>query len=456
MNKRIKPEWVKVASIILIAAMLAGLGFCFRHAIFGTIQKFAEKYLNTHRIYILIAFFDSLLAAYFIRGKKWLAMLPAAAISATLAAYHFCYIRPYDAFILNSRIMHEYIKFIASAWLGSTLVASLPLAFFAALSLIIKICRIKIKDSLHKWIPLSAAALCALYALHSGTRQPPFKEIIIESSKVSEELDGYRIVQISDIHLDSLMKMNHFKKTIERVNSLNADMILITGDLIDPGFDTSGDADGFFKSLKAKDGVYAVLGNHDKDLYHITKGKIPLLPLLKRLEIKTLCCTTKPGYTNITCGNDKRRRDRHGKYDDGYDEPLCIENIIISKSKPLFRLTGIDDIAERKAKTRRTSIAFEKWKKESKSLPEIVMIHRPLYYKEIEETRQPLLVLSGHTHRGQIYPIYKQNKFKYFYGLYKIKNTFFYVTSGTDGKGPRMRFFAPPEIPVITLRKAKK
>ena len=92
MNKRIKPEWVKLASIILIVALIAGLLFCFRHAIFGTIQKFAEKYINTHRIYILIAFFDSLLAAYFLRGKKWLVILPAAAISATLAAYHFCYI----------------------------------------------------------------------------------------------------------------------------------------------------------------------------------------------------------------------------------------------------------------------------------------------------------------------------------------------------------------------------
>ena len=456
MNKRIRPVWVKFAIIILIAVLIAAIFFCFRHTLFGTIQKYIEKYTNTYRIYIFITFFDSLLAAYFLKGRKWLAILPAVAIATTVATYHFYYIRPYEAFILNSRNLHEYVKFIASAWLGSTVVVSLPLAFFATISLTIRLCKIKINDGLHKWIPLSAAILCALYALYSGTRQPPFKEIEIKSSKVSDELDGYRIVQISDIHLDSHMKMNHFKKIIERVNALNADMILITGDIIDPGFDISEESDGFFNSLKAKDGVFAILGNHDKDLYHLTKGNIQLQPLLERLELKTLCCTTKSGYSPNTCGNDRRRNSRHGKNDDGYDEPLCIENIVISKSKPLFRLTGIDDIAERKAKTRRTSIAFEKWKKESKSLPEIVMIHRPLYYKEIEETRQPLLVLSGHTHRGQIYPIYKQNKFKYFYGLYKIKNTFFYVTSGTDGKGPRMRFFAPPEIPVITLRKARK
>lgn len=457
-NKKTKPVWVKIAIFTIIAILIVGMMFYFRHFIVNLTHKFLETQANSHNLYILVSLFDAFLIAYFLRARTWFVILPLVAIIGTSAAHHYIYPRPDTDFLLNSGNFQEYISFIASTWLGSTVVAAGPLSVFAVLSLFIRIFRIRINEILRKCIPLATTALCIVYALYSGLRQPPFKYIEIKSSKVTEALDGYRIVQLSDMHLDSRMKTRHFKKTIDRVNALEADLILITGDIIDPGFDMSEASNGFFKSLKAKDGVYAVLGNHDKDLYSRTKGKIELKPLLQRLELTTLCCTTSSDYDKKVCGNDSSMHKIISKDDDGYDAPLCIDKVLIPATNPKFRLTGIDDIADRKSRSSKITKAFKDWENDmkNKELPEIVMFHRPLYYKSIEARRHPLLVLSGHTHRGQIYQLYKRNKFQYFYGHHIIGKSHFYITSGTDGKGPRMRFFAPSEIPVITLRKTRK
>ena len=70
---------------------------------------------------------------------------------------------------------------------------------------------------------------------------------------------------------------------------------------------------------------------------------------------------------------------------------------------------------------------------------EIVVSHQPLYYSELAEAGAAL-VLSGHTHKGQIFPFHLMVRaaYKYFYGLYKIKDTYFYVSAGAGTWGPLM------------------
>jgi len=68
------------------------------------------------------------------------------------------------------------------------------------------------------------------------------------------------------------------------------------------------------------------------------------------------------------------------------------------------------------------------------------------------------MVFSGHTHKGQIFPFHIFTKlfYRYFYGLYRINNSAFYVTSGSGSWGPPLRWLAPAEIPVITLTAARQ
>ena len=82
----------------------------------------------------------------------------------------------------------------------------------------------------------------------------------------------------------------------------------------------------------------------------------------------------------------------------------------------------------------------------------LIMSHQPPYYKEIAETGN-YFVLSGYTHRGQIFPfsLFTRLFYPYLYGLYRIKDSAFYVSSGAGIWGPPLRWLAPAEIPVITL-----
>jgi predicted MPP superfamily phosphohydrolase len=84
------------------------------------------------------------------------------------------------------------------------------------------------------------------------------------------------------------------------------------------------------------------------------------------------------------------------------------------------------------------------------------MCHQPVYYNEIAASGD-YFVLSGHTHRGQIFPFHIFTKLFYphFYGLEYIKNSAFYITSGAGTWGPPLRWLAKAEIPVITLTRAR-
>ena len=302
----------------------------------------------------------------------------------------------------------EAMSFAGFAWVGGVLIVASVFALMSLFFFILRKCSVSVPEAYQVWLPIAAVLLCLFSAFYNGFRTPSLRHIEIAAAKLPIELDGYKIVLLSDLHLDSQSKMRSFSRIIEIANAQQPDIVLITGDLIDPGFDIS-QADGFFSGFKAKEGVYASLGNHE---YYF--GMEEAIELFRRAGLRLL-------------------------HNSSEDLPSGI------------RLTGIGDVRmERLSAEEAASFAGKK-----QGAPEILLSHEPVYYKEFA-ARGIMLGLSGHTHRGQIFPFHLPTRiaYRYFYGHYSAGGAEFYVTSGTGSWGPRMRFLAPPEIPVITLRSA--
>jgi len=256
------------------------------------------------------------------------------------------------------------------------------------------------------WLTLALAVSAVFSAFYGGSRLPDVKNISLGIKNLPPELRGMRIAQVSDTHIDSYYKAERFFRIVSMLEEIKPDTVIISGDFVDRGLDCSGAYDiSFFKNLSTKYGIFGALGNHE---YY--SG-------LKWAEK----CYAAAGVKLL----------RNGSADIG-----------------ALRITGLDDI--RTGRIDKDGLRNIVGKR--KGAVEIVVSHQPLYYSELAEAGAAL-VLSGHTHKGQIFPFHLMVRaaYKYFYGLYKIKDTYFYVSAGAGTWGPLMRFFSAPEITVIKL-----
>lgn len=229
---------------------------------------------------------------------------------------------------------------------------------------------------------------------------------------LNEGNDRYRIAMMSDIHLGVFVDEKHVQKIVKTTNSLSPDLVVISGDIFDVDNSLLNDAERLkrisklLRKIKSKDGVYAILGNHDpktdnKTFLHFLKAsKIELLDN----EVKVLSKLNIVGRTDENAGERK----------------------------------NFDEIA--------SSIDFEK--------PIVVLDHKP---QEIDDAAKNGvdLVLCGHTHRGQLFPVTIFTKWangkKYFYGHRLFGKTHGIITSGVGFFELPMRIGTSNEIVDIQL-----
>lgn len=235
-----------------------------------------------------------------------------------------------------------------------------------------------------------------------------------EITKISPKIEKLKMpfsaVQISDLHIGGLIEQNVVRGIVEQSNTLKADIIFLTGDIIDTKISEVSEALKELSKLKAPLGVYYITGNHE--YFH---GIGELLKALKNLGIRV----------------------------------LENENIIIYKNgEKLFNLVGVYDLFGRKIGALEPNLK-EALSTQDKNLPTFLLAHQPKFIKEIKEEDGISMVLSGHTHGGQIFPF----RFlvtldqPYLQGLYQhSKNTQIYVNRGTGYWGPPMRILARAEI----------
>lgn len=225
--------------------------------------------------------------------------------------------------------------------------------------------------------------------------------------------DNYRIVHISDIHLETWMTPQRLKEAVRAVNMMRADLIAITGDFVtDLHPRTANDLSSVLSELRAKDGSFAVLGNHD----YWTNVKT-IRETLERSSITEL-----PNKVHT-----------------------------IQRGTASLHIAGVDDYWENKARLREvlTQLPTEG--------AAILLAHEPDFAVVTAESGRFDLQLSGHTHGGQVHfpwigpvvlPMYGR---KYPAGLHRVKNMLLYTNRGLGTARPQIRFNCRPEITVITL-----
>lgn len=254
-------------------------------------------------------------------------------------------------------------------------------------------------------ITLFLAFICSVGALIEGNKIPEIKEQVIYTNKVTK---AKKIILLADLHLSRVVKADKVKGIVERVNKQNADAILLVGDIIDDEIRYTKPLLEILKNLKAKNGIYYVSGNHE---FYI--GYDESIKLIQE--------------NNFT--------------------PLENNGVEIDS----FYIGGVPDIPSSK-KFGKTVDLDKTFEKVPQNAYRILMAHTP-----VKLPREPEidLIVSGHTHGGQIFPfhlfswVYNNG---YLSGLYRIdKHKYIYVSKGSGQWGPQMRFGAPSEITVLTF-----
>ena len=262
------------------------------------------------------------------------------------------------------------------------------------------------------------AALCAVvvscYGLFEAERVR-IERIVIHTDKLPQGVDVLRIAQISDVHVGLIVNEGRLKKIVEIVRKTDPHLLVSTGDLLDGQTDSVKDLARFFKEFEPPLGKIAITGNHE--FY--------------------------AGFSNfISFASDGGFRILRG-------EAVEIGGML--------NVAGIDDIA---------AIPFHLYKgvKEKdllSGLPRerftLLLKHRPVVDRDAVGLFD--LQLSGHTHKGQIYPFIYATKmfFPYATGFFNLEEgSRLYVSRGTGTWGPPVRFLAPPEVTVIELRRLNR
>lgn len=233
--------------------------------------------------------------------------------------------------------------------------------------------------------------------------------------RLAAAFDGYRIVQIGDLHLDDWSKPARLHRIAEMVNAEDPDLIVITGDFASysAGRLDTGRLVGALRRLRAQDGVLAILGNHD----YLTDVK-----LIRR-------CIREAGLTE-----------------------LLNEVVTLGRGDSELHVAGVDDVMEGRS---RLDLVL-------RDLPAsgaaVLLAHEPDFADVAAATGRFDLQLSGHSHGGQVrlpvigravLPPFSQ---RYTRGLHRVGGMLAYTNRGLGTVHARMRFGCRPEITAISLR----
>ena len=251
-------------------------------------------------------------------------------------------------------------------------------------------------------------------ALREGLRAPALRRLELRPARWPRALDGFRIVQISDIHLGPIRGRRFAGELARRVNALRPDLVAVTGDLVDGGVRALAHEVAPLADLRAPHGVYFVTGNHD----HYSGARA----------------------WAARCGELGMRVLRN-------------ERVVVGDGEASFDLAGVDDAHGRLVSGEGGEDLARALAGRDPARPVVLLAHDPGTFRRAA-TAGVDLQLSGHTHGGQIWPFgwVVRLVIPFVAGVYERDGSLLYVSRGTGFWGPPMRLLAPAEITEIALR----
>ncbi|MFV0480588.1 MAG: metallophosphoesterase [Campylobacteraceae bacterium] len=238
---------------------------------------------------------------------------------------------------------------------------------------------------------------------------PP--NINIQNIRVKNLKKPLNIIHLSDLHVGKIIRRDFVQNVVNKTNALNPDIVAITGDLVDLEVDEVKHYLEPLRELKTKFGVYYVLGNHE--YFH---GAKEIVTYLKTLDI-------------IVLEN---------------------ENVEINKT---VNLIGLNDLFGNTVGILKPDIQ-KAFSDINPNLPNILLAHQPKQLRFIPDEFRVDLMLSGHTHGGQIFPfnLLVMLDQPYVKGFHVYKNKIpIFISNGTGCWGPPIRFLASSEIVKVNL-----
>ena len=263
----------------------------------------------------------------------------------------------------------------------------------------------------------------SLYGTLIGRHDYTIEELGVHLPGLSKALDGFTIVQLSDVHVGSFVGDAELEAGVEFVRRAKPDLVVLTGDLIDHDARVAETLGRFVRRLVplAREGVTAITGNHD---YYA--GVVPTVQALER----------------------------------GGARVLRNQGSVIGGARG-FALLGVDDImakrfdpgagADLDAAIR--SLPLVDGRHAARDLPRVLLCHNPSFFERAAGKVE--LQLSGHTHGGQVNVVLRPSelfmKNGWIAGLYERSGSRLYINRGFGTAGPPARVGAPPEITRVVL-----
>lgn len=269
-----------------------------------------------------------------------------------------------------------------------------------------------------------------IYGATAGITRFQVKHVTYESERLPEGFDGYRIAQLSDIHIGSWQgRPEAVEKLVKLTNEQQADLIVFTGDLVNQ---QSHELDSFRQTLsrlQAPDGVYSVLGNHDYGTYYRWKN-------------------SREEADNLQYLREQQQAMGWRLLDNSH--------VILHHRGDSIALIGVENDGEppfpQHADLPRATEGTQ-------GMFSILLSHNPTHWRrEVLPESDIDLMLSGHTHAMQI-SLFGRSlaslKYPEWSGMYREGSRALYVNIGIGYVGLPFRFGAWPEITVITLKKKR-
>lgn len=263
------------------------------------------------------------------------------------------------------------------------------------------------------WGAVWGALAFSAVGLFNARRAPKVVEVTIPLAGLPAALDGFRIAQISDIHVGPTIKRAFLERIVAQVNALDAQLVAITGDLVDGGVHELGKHTNALEALRSTHGSYFVTGNHE---YY--SGADAWVTELRRLGI----CV------------------------------LQNEHVVLRHKGASLVLAGVTDYSAHHFDERQRSDPRAALEGAPETAARLLLAHQPRSAAAAEAAGFHLQ-LSGHTHGGQFFPwnFFVRMQQPYTAGLHRLNKLWIYTSRGTGYWGPPKRIGAPAEITLLRL-----